>query len=172
MLNEIQISLENHQISMKNGAKIGPGTASGAKRAQGGKKVPKMVWIWSGFESFLAPFCHLEALFWKSFFVVFLEGNFFSPWAFFGAQGAQKAAKMEQFWSLFEDGWDSENVCFIIVKPYFWRSREVPGANFFQTAVLECLRRGPGDHFCRFCAFLGPLWDPWGLHLGPKRVLN
>ena len=95
LLNEVRISLENHLISMTNGAKIGLGTHSGAKRAQGGKKVPQMVWIWSGFQSFLAPFWHLEAVFWKYFFVVFLEGDFFSPWAIFGAQCAQKASKME-----------------------------------------------------------------------------
>ncbi len=53
--------IENHAISVKTGAKMGSGAHSGPEGSQGGKKVPKMVWIWSGLEPFLAPFWHLEA---------------------------------------------------------------------------------------------------------------
>ena len=59
-------------------------------------------------------------------------------------------------------------MCFTMVKLYFLRSREVPGANFFQTAFSECLRRGPGDHFCRFSMIWGALWGPLGLHVDSK----
>ena len=42
---------------------MGPGGQLGAKGSQEGKKMPKVVWIWSGFEPFLAPFWDLEAFF-------------------------------------------------------------------------------------------------------------
>ena len=102
------------------------------------------------------------------FFDVFLEGDFLCPSPLFGAKCGPEASRINQFSSLFEDGWDVENVCFTIVKLYFLRSREVPGANFFQTAFSECLRRGPGEHFCRFYMIWGALWGPLGLHLGSK----
>ena len=84
---------------MENGAEMGPGGHLGAKGSQEGKKVPKMVWIWSGFELFWAPFWLLEASFSESFFYVFLEGSFSLPGRLWGAQDAQKAPIMEPKWS-------------------------------------------------------------------------
>ena len=84
---------------MKNGAKMDPRAHSGAKGSQGGKKVPKIVWIWFGFASILAPSWHLKAPVWESFFNAFFEGVFFGPWAAFGCprcpKGSQNGAKME-----------------------------------------------------------------------------
>ena len=48
---------------MKNGTKMGSGAHSGPEGSQGRKKVPKIVWIWFGLGSFLAPCLCLEA-FW------------------------------------------------------------------------------------------------------------
>ena len=59
----------------------------------------KVVWIWPGFNHFLAPFWDLEAFFSESFFYVFFGGAFFTPWATFGTNGGQKASKMEPKWS-------------------------------------------------------------------------
>jgi len=99
-----EILLKNHLISMENGAEMGPGGHLGAKGSQGGKKVPKMVWIWSGFEPFWAPFWDLAASFSEAFFNVFFGGVFFAPWATFGSQrcpkGSQNGAKMEPKGSL------------------------------------------------------------------------
>ena len=66
--------------------------------------------------SFRLHFCTLEPLFLHYFFDVFLEGDFCSPFAFFCAKCAQHASHIDDFLSLFEDGWDIENVCFTIVK--------------------------------------------------------
>ena len=130
-----------------------------------GPKVLKMVWILSGLEPFVAPSSVFSGSFFCSVFGMRPRHDFGPFWA---PNGAQEAPKMKPCWLLFESGWNIENVCFIIVKLYFLRSREVPGANFFQTAFSECLRRGPGEHFCRFSMIWGALWGPLGLHLGSK----
>ena len=57
--------------------------------------MPKVVWIWLGFEPFLAPFWDLEAFFSESFFYVFLEVPFSLPGRLLGTNGSQKASKME-----------------------------------------------------------------------------
>ncbi len=49
-------SMEKRQFPMQNGAKMGSGTQLGRRCLQGGKKGAKKVRIWSGLESFLAPF--------------------------------------------------------------------------------------------------------------------
>ena len=152
----------------QKGTKMSKKLHSGPKGDRSGKKVGPGTPKTTPYPPFWVSFWHPGPSFSESFFDVFLEGDFFSPWVIFSGQGAQKASKMEPFWSLFEDGWDIENVCFTQVKPYFLRSREVPGANFFRTAFSECLRRGPGAHFCRFSMIWGALWGPLGLHLGSK----
>ena len=60
--------------------------------------MPKVVWIWPGFEPFLAPFWDLEAFFSESFFYVFLEVPFSLPGRLLGTNGSQKASKMKPKW--------------------------------------------------------------------------
>ncbi len=87
--------IENHAISMKTGAKMGSEAHSGPEGSQGGKKVLKMVWIWSGLGSFWAPFWYLKAPFRESFLMLFREGSFSVFGRLLGARGAQKGSKME-----------------------------------------------------------------------------
>ena len=61
--------------------------------------MPTVVWIWLGFEHFLAPFWDLEAFFPESFFYVFLEVPFSLPGRLLGTNGSQKASKMKPKWS-------------------------------------------------------------------------
>jgi len=133
---------------------MGSGAHSGPEGPQGGKKVPKMVWIWSGLGSFSAPFWYLGAPFRESFFDAFSEGVFFGLWAIFGCprwpKGLQNGAKMDAKASLGAPSGKCKNHgrgCVFSISGGFG---EGPGGDFFQTGPPDLLWRGLGVHFLRF----------------------
>ena len=151
---------------------MGPGTHSGAKGAQGGKKVPKMIWIWSGLEPFLAPFWHFEAPLWRSFFDVFFEGLFFASWATFGRPGCPKGSQNEPKWS--QTGsrrhlvGSARTMVFTVQEAY----GEVSGRlreTTFSRLRLQTLPGGVlGIIFSEFRRFGVPFGAPWGSILDSK----
>jgi len=169
---------------MENGAEMGPGGHFGAKGSQEGKKVPKIVWIWSGFEPFWAPFWDLEAFFSEYFFDVFLEVSFSLPGRLLGAKGAQKAPKMEPKWSP-KGAWgyplgSEKTMVFIVREAYGEVSGRLWEATFSRLRLQTLSGRVPGSILADFRRFwvpfgvpLGSIWDQKGSpKAGPKKGRN
>ena len=164
--------MKNHQFSIQNGAKIGPGTLLGAKGPRGRKKVPKMVWIWSGLEPFLAPFWDFQADFWRLFLMSFFKACFSVLGPLLGAKGAQKAPKMEPKWS--RKGARGHPLG--SVKCMAGTVRETYGEvsgrlreATFSRLDLQTLPGGVlGSIFADFRRFGEPLGAPWGSIFGSK----
>ena len=142
-------------------------------RAEFTEKVQKQLWIWSGFESFLAPFLH----FLEDVFLMFFGARFIRVFFACGAQSAPQASqnggKMEQkrypeaaflekvgplFWHTFTAFWlDFEGL---------GRLGKTPGTDFLQTASPDPARRGLGEYFSRY----GAVWGPQGVPFGHQNV--
>ena len=64
-------------------------------RAEFTEKVQKKLWIWSGFDSFVAPFLH----FLEDVFLMFFGARFIRVFFACGAQSSPRPPKMEAKWS-------------------------------------------------------------------------
>ena len=132
--------------------------------------MPKVVWIWPGFESFLAPFWDLEAFFSESFFYVFLEVPFSIPSRLLGTNGGQKASKMEPKWSpKGASGYflgSEKTMVFIVREAYEGVSGRLWEA-IFSRLRLQTLSGGvPGSILADFARILSDFGCPLGAYLG------
>ena len=132
--------------------------------------MPKMVWIWSGFEPFLASFWDLEAFFSESFFDVFLEVSFSLPGRLLGTNGAQKASKMEPKWSP-KGAWgyllgSEKTMVFIVREAYEGVSGRLWEATFSRLRLQTLSGGVPGSILADFrrlwVSFEVPLGSLWG----------
>ena len=131
-------------------------------RAQGTEKVPKKLWILSGFDSFFAPFRHfLEDVF-LMFFGARLIRVFFALGAQIGPRGSQNGGKMEPKRCPGAPCGMCQNHSIYCAGGLQGGLGKTPGADFLQAASPDPARRGLGEDFCRFWPIWGSLGGPFG----------